>query len=121
MPHSTNLATTPPDLRARWSMFAPRIVDMIVAYEVELDEIHPGWRRRERFDVVDLPLKRRLKWLLKRHAMLGRWEDGRPAPLDWEVRIVADPRRSDGCFAFPVEPAVVPMLDGPDGPPKVTP
>ena len=94
------------DLGLRWAGFPLDIIPRIVALEVELDEIHPGWRTFLRFDIVEYNRKARIKWLLKRHELLTHREQGIPAPRDWDVLIVRDTRRKDQCYAHPVLPPV---------------
>jgi hypothetical protein len=77
------------------SDFPSYIIDKITSHETELDGIWPGWRQKERFDHTDYALKARIKWLLKRLALLtSRDEAGRPAPKDWDVLVVKAPRHS---------------------------
>lgn len=87
---------------------------LVLAYEAELDrpEMHPGWRRFEPFnhlgrDGSDASYRRfaRVKWLLMRRKLLLHRDDaGLPAPRDWEVRVVPDPRRAGFCYVQPIEP-----------------
>jgi hypothetical protein len=84
----------------------PYIAAKIQSHEDELDAIWPNWRQKARFDHVDYQLKARIKWLLKRLALLtSRDEHGNPAPKDWDVLVVKDRRNPSQCYAHPVIPA----------------
>lgn len=72
----------------------------VAEYEVELDAIHPGWRSDERekrrFDHLDEPVLKRVKYLLKRRDLLRQ---GR----DWPVTL--HPGSVPGqWFAHPIMP-----------------
>lgn len=77
---------------------SPDIAAKIAAYEAELDQIHDGWRLQRRFDDQPYDLKARIKWLLKRLALLSIGND-------WDVMIVRDSRNATQCYAHPVLPA----------------
>lgn len=77
---------------------SPDIALKIVALQTEMDTIHPGWRDKARFDHCPYDLKARIKWCLKRLALLA---DGN----DYDVLIVRDARNAQQCYAHPVLPA----------------
>lgn len=89
-----------------WPGFPPYVVEKIVDLEHELDQIHPGWRTRQRFDQVAYESKARIKWCLKRLSLLTHTSGGLPDPLDWDVIIVQDKRNQKQCYAHPVIPAI---------------
>lgn len=97
MPHSDPI---PDDLPT-----ATRLV--VLGYDAELDELHPGWRHREPFPHLDYAPLARVKWLLKRRELLLFRKDGRPAPRDWTVKVIPDPRNPRRCFVVPEDPSTV--------------
>lgn len=107
----------------------PRVAALVAEYETEMDEIHPGWRTRQPFHMLDYPRLARMKWLIKRRSLLlfreavGRAPDGSPItvprPRDWEVLIAPDVRDPRKCYAHPVEPRVTREITR--SPAKVTP
>jgi len=77
---------------------SPAILEKIAAIEAEMDIIHSGWREKARFDHCAYDLKARIKWCLKRLALLAEGND-------YDVMIVRDARNSQQCYAHPVLPA----------------
>ena len=106
----------------------PAVAELVLAYENELDALHPGWRRYEPFAHFDYDSLARVKWLLKRRQLLlhREWTAGRngsaptsrAAPRDWKVRIIPSPKSPRMCFAHPVIPEAVrrTMTDQPPSP-----
>lgn len=94
-------------IRAAWPGRPAYILDKIVAIELELDTILPGWRAKAPFHKTAYLIKARVKWLLKRHLLLTHTDGGQPAPLDWDVLVVRDPKNPNQCYAHPVLPPVV--------------
>lgn len=89
-----------------WRGFPAYIVEKIIDIEYELDQLHPGWRVKDRFDQLQYDTKARVKWLLKRLSLLTHTDGGRPDPLDWDVLIVKDKKNPKQCYAHPVIPVV---------------
>ena len=79
----------------------PAVVELVTAYEAELDAAHPGWRRFEPFNHLDYDPLARVKWLLKRRPRLLH----REAAPDWKVQIIPSPKNPRMCFAHPIIPA----------------
>ena len=100
---------------------------VVLAYDGELDELHPDWRQRAPFGALPLNALARVKWLLKRRELLlyreGSETSSRPAPRNWIVKIVPSPADPRQCFAVPVDPAsMAPQLRTiTTEPPRVTP
>ena len=79
-------------------------VEKLLDHESELDQIWPDWRMKKPFDAVRYDLKARIKWLLKKVALLTNTEGGLPAPRDWDVMIEPDLKNKSKCYAHPVLP-----------------
>ncbi len=112
--HFLDRATVTADLiaaRAAWPGRTDRILEQILTHETKLDEIWPGWRKKKPFNRVGYDLLSKIKWSLKKHALLTRMEGGQPAPLEHDVLIVRDGRNPRKCYAHPVEPV---LEDRPD-------
>jgi hypothetical protein len=77
---------------------SPVILEKIQKLETEMDQIWPGWRQKQPFGDTNYDLKARIKWCLKRLALLAEGND-------WDVLIVRDARNSQQCYAHPVLPA----------------
>ena len=77
---------------------SPVILEKIQKLEAEMDQIWPGWRQKQPFGETPYDLKARIKWCLKRLALLAEGND-------WDVLIVRDARNSQQCYAHPVLPA----------------
>jgi|DEB0MinimDraft_4_1074332.scaffolds.fasta_scaffold00811_4 hypothetical protein len=92
-----------------------RFASLLGEIDAELDEIWPGWRNKKPFVSVEIDVKMRLKWLLKRRSLLLQ---GR----DWEVRVTRSVKDPDQCFATPIMPkAVVEPGGSTTSPPGVRP
>jgi hypothetical protein len=76
---------------------SPVLAKKILDLETEMDQIWPGWRQKEPFGDCAYDLKARIKWCLKRMALLSEGND-------WDVLIVRDARNSQQCYAHPVLP-----------------
>lgn len=99
MPHSDPI---PDDLPDRYRA-------VVLAYDGELDQIHPGWRRKQPFGELEYDDLARVKWLLKRrelllHRRLTGPGQSVPAPRDWTVKILPTPADPRQCFALPIDP-----------------
>jgi hypothetical protein len=86
----------------------PQHAAEVRAHEAELDVLWPPWRSGDpkvrRFKHLPYEVLARVKWLLKRRALLMHTEQGTPAPLDWTVRVVPSASGKQ-CFAHPIMPA----------------
>ncbi len=104
--HSPTPAETP--LVTSWSQqgFPPAVCERLAAIEMELDMIHRGWRRKQRFDNVNYDRKARIKWLLRWHGLLAHFDaEGNPDPrADWVVIIARDLKNPEQCYAHAVPP-----------------
>ena len=97
----------------------PALRTLILAYEAELDVLHPGWRsldrKLSRFDHFDYDRKARTKWLLMRRKLLltGR---------DWPVVVTPDGKNARQCFAHAVPAPSKPRVSttNPESPLAVT-
>lgn len=87
-----------------WPGRPPAIVAKINEVEAELDLTWPGWRTKQPFGHLDYDRLARVKYLLKRHALLTYEERGVPAPRDWAVIVVRDKQSPSKCYAHPVVP-----------------
>lgn len=86
--------------------------DIIAEFAAELDLIWPGWRVHAPFSHLDPPTQARVKWLLKRHAMLTE-----KPHRDWPVKIVYD--QGGKCYAHPICPPWPEGMAMPEPPAKV--
>lgn len=82
----------------------PHILAKIGEVEQELDFTWPGWRQRQPFAELDYDRLARIKYLLKRHALLTYEQGGVPAPRDWGVIVVRDKANPSQCYAHPIVP-----------------
>jgi hypothetical protein len=100
----------------------PAVAALVLAYEAELDQVHPGWREYEPFGHLDYDALARVKWLLKRRQLLLHREAApggktRASPRDWKVQIIPSPNNPRMCFAHPIIPQAVRRSITTDPPP----